>query len=136
MQIGLKARLCLPKSQSPLHCPFGPSFCLPPSTSSALLPGDCISTNIAIFSLVDILPNKLTFCQNAIITCQSEYTLCQVNLKYSECPNTGRPVWQTGRKYVRISNIRFSDVRFYITSGLNHIKHWNRTSEIRTISSG
>ena len=28
---------------------------------------------------------------------------------YSKCPNTGRPVCQTGRKYVRISNI--SDVR-------------------------
>ena len=23
---------------------------------------------------------------------------------YSECPNTGRPVWLSGRKYVRFSN--------------------------------
>ena len=31
---------------------------------------------------------------------------------YSKRPKTGRPVWQTGRKSVWISNIRLSDVRF------------------------
>ena len=33
--------------------------------------------------------------------------------KYSERPRTGRPVWQTGQNCVRLSNFRFSDVRFY-----------------------
>ena len=32
---------------------------------------------------------------------------------HSERPITGRPVWQTGQKSVRISNFRFSDVQFH-----------------------
>ena len=31
---------------------------------------------------------------------------------YSGCPNTKRSVWQTELKSVRLSNIRFLDVRF------------------------
>ena len=119
---------------------------------------------------------------------------------YSGCPKTGRPVWQTGHKSVRISAcpvferprsnhfsgfqrlqiiitseirticpdfrrllfpiclktgryVRFSDVCYFLSvwkpdvmsgfqtsglklSGLKHLKHWNRTSDNRTILSG
>ena len=73
---------------------------------------------------------------------------------YSVVPKTGRPVWQTGHKSVRISNFRFSDVRersktsgfrmpeliraFEIRTILSGFQtlHLNRTSEIRTILSG
>ena len=35
-----------------------------------------------------------------------------IKLKCSEAPRTGRPVCQTGHIYVRLSNVRLSDVRF------------------------
>ena len=36
---------------------------------------------------------------------------CQYPI-HSERPRTGRPVWQTGQNCIRLSNFRFSDVRF------------------------
>ena len=50
---------------------------------------------------------------------------------YSHAPNTGRPVWQTRRKSVRLSNVRISNVQTsnYIMSGYRSI---NRTSDNRT----
>ena len=55
---------------------------------------------------------------------------------YSRCPKTGRPVWQTGRKYVRISNIWLSDVRLLPICPVIGQIECNWTSDNRTILSG
>ena len=56
-------------------------------------------------------------------------TNCINMYKYSRCPNTGRPVWQTGRKYVRFSDT--SEIaNVWIPAVFVRISE--KTSEIRT----
>ena len=65
---------------------------------------------------------------------KSRYDTVNVwNLNYSEAPRTGRSVWQTRHKSVRLSNIRISNVRVSInrTSGYRTTFD-NRTSDNRT----
>ena len=42
------------------------------------------------------------------------FYLKRSSLNYSECPNTGRPVWQTGRKNVQLSNVCFISFVIYV----------------------
>ena len=53
--------------------------------------------------------------------------LKKISIIYSGCPKTGRPVWQTGRFYVRFSDFQFLNVRrpFFI-SGFQTLSE-NRT---------
>ena len=41
-----------------------------------------------------------------------EYWAFELSL-YSECPNTGRPVWQTRRKNVWLKNVQFISFGLY-----------------------
>ena len=57
-------------------------------------------------------------------------------LKYSRCPKTGCPVWQTGRKYVRILNRPdFRRPGCSKSSGFQ-TSDWYQSSDNRTILSG